>query len=599
MADGASRLRLRLRRPERVARREAATDWKWRSTSLQGCPKEVRLLLAGGLYYDVDMVNSLPNVARQLDELGWVPPSCLEALKELCSDRTTWLQGIVEYHGLTGTPELGVTPRDVAKELPIRLLHGGSYAAWLKKHSLAERTWGRIERLEKQLRICRQKVYETALRHPDFGGAWVAEVTERVRKEKAGKRGGGGGSRDTWLHDSVVTGVFARVIQSLEDRCLDCARRSLERDGWPTRSWQQDGLLVEDGSARRLTRSGRRLSGGGEALPIDRLKAAARQAEAAIRSEEKMEIAFLVKDFFEEPIDGVLRRFAGDGGGEGASVEEAREAMREARTAAQRGAPRQLRRPAAVVVAERRTVLESAVLREDVALCRLVDAEETLQALETALQDGWAAYADRIDGAEAAAAEAAQAEVVRAAQEAEEAAWAAAALEAEALRTAGMAAVAETEALEEAAPAAPAVLVEAAVAVELEAGGEEAEEEEMAAAGVGIPLEAPQREARWSLGGDWRRREATCRKRKRGEEGDDGIDGDDGSSGSSSGGSSGGSSGAASLEATSQGEVAAAAAAGSEKKKRNRGERPHWRRRQNAAKAARTAGQERLGGALR
>jgi hypothetical protein len=29
-------------------------------------PREVRLLLAGPYYYDVDMVNSLPNVARQL-----------------------------------------------------------------------------------------------------------------------------------------------------------------------------------------------------------------------------------------------------------------------------------------------------------------------------------------------------------------------------------------------------------------------------------------------------------------------------------------------------------------------------------------------------
>ena len=163
--------------------------------------------------------------------------------------------------------------------------------------------------------------------------------------------------------DCVVTGVFARVIQSLEDRCLDCARRSLERDGWPTRSWQQDGLLVEDGAApRQPTRSGRRLSGGGT-LPIDRLEAAARRAEAAIMSEEKMEIAFLVKPFFEEPIDGVLRRFAGDGGGEGATVEEAREAMREARAAAQRGAPRQRRQPAAALVAKTRVVLEGAILK--------------------------------------------------------------------------------------------------------------------------------------------------------------------------------------------------------------------------------------------
>ena len=42
-----------------------AGQGKWRSVSLQGCPREARLLLAGPYYYDVDMVNSLPNVARQ------------------------------------------------------------------------------------------------------------------------------------------------------------------------------------------------------------------------------------------------------------------------------------------------------------------------------------------------------------------------------------------------------------------------------------------------------------------------------------------------------------------------------------------------------
>ena len=59
---------------------------KWRSTSLQGCPREVRLLLAGLYYYDVDMVNSLPNVARQLARLGMVSASNLQALCALCRD---------------------------------------------------------------------------------------------------------------------------------------------------------------------------------------------------------------------------------------------------------------------------------------------------------------------------------------------------------------------------------------------------------------------------------------------------------------------------------------------------------------------------------
>ena len=90
----------------------------------QGCPREVRLLLAGPYYYDVDMVNSLPNVARQLAGLmGMVSEPNLRALRTLCSERDEVLGGIVTHYGLVGSPALGETARDVAKDLPIRLLH--------------------------------------------------------------------------------------------------------------------------------------------------------------------------------------------------------------------------------------------------------------------------------------------------------------------------------------------------------------------------------------------------------------------------------------------------------------------------------------------
>ena len=55
----------------------------------------MRLLLAGLYYYDVDMVNSLPNVARQLARLGMVSESNLRALLVLCSERDKVLVGIV------------------------------------------------------------------------------------------------------------------------------------------------------------------------------------------------------------------------------------------------------------------------------------------------------------------------------------------------------------------------------------------------------------------------------------------------------------------------------------------------------------------------
>ena len=106
------------------------------SWSLQGCPREVRLLLAGPYYYDVDMVNSLPNVARQLAGLGMVSAPNLQALHALCDGRDAVLGDIEAHYGLTGSPALGETARGVAKGLPIRLLHGGSHAAWLAAHGL-------------------------------------------------------------------------------------------------------------------------------------------------------------------------------------------------------------------------------------------------------------------------------------------------------------------------------------------------------------------------------------------------------------------------------------------------------------------------------
>ena len=41
--------------------------------------------------------------------------------------------------------------------------------------------------------------------------------------------------------NKVEAGIFARVIQDIEDACLDKSRRVL-RSGWTARSWQQDGL---------------------------------------------------------------------------------------------------------------------------------------------------------------------------------------------------------------------------------------------------------------------------------------------------------------------------------------------------------------------
>ena len=57
----------------------------------------------------------------------------MQALRRssVCSERDRVLRDIIEFYGLVGSPALGETARDVAKDLPIRLLHGGGHAAWL------------------------------------------------------------------------------------------------------------------------------------------------------------------------------------------------------------------------------------------------------------------------------------------------------------------------------------------------------------------------------------------------------------------------------------------------------------------------------------
>ena len=174
-----------------------------------------------------------------------------------------------------------------------------------------------MAQLESELRICRHEVYLFMRQHDP---AWLEKAEAHVRKEKAPTpRARGGGGRQTaaaaaaegeaWLQGQVEASVFARVLQDIEDRCLGCVRRVLQGEGWLARSWQQDGLLVEDMEGRQL-----RGGGGGGVPAVERLEAAMRKAEEAVRAQEDMEVGLLVKDFFDRPVEAVLQRMAGRGG---------------------------------------------------------------------------------------------------------------------------------------------------------------------------------------------------------------------------------------------------------------------------------------------
>ena len=115
-----------------------ATSGKQRSADLQGCPRELRRLLAAPFCHDLDFVNSLPTVASQLDALGLCPARHLDLLRDYCANREAWFADIIAWHNIPSQVDATTTAKDVAKALPIRLLHGGTYAKWVKDFGLRD-----------------------------------------------------------------------------------------------------------------------------------------------------------------------------------------------------------------------------------------------------------------------------------------------------------------------------------------------------------------------------------------------------------------------------------------------------------------------------
>ena len=221
--------------------------------TLQGCPREVRLILASAFCHDVDLINSLPTVASQLDRLGLCPSEYLVELKDYVAHRQAWFDMITLGHAIPAVTGLNTEAKDVAKALPIRLLHGGTYAGWVREFGVApcgvdvgQPGLPKVARLAKELRWARHAVIE-ALQCE--GEEWVRPaLTAAEAKEAAGRSLA---SLPQWQREQVWekarASVFAIVLQDTEDECLMVALRSLEADGWLVHSLQQDGLLVEAG----------------------------------------------------------------------------------------------------------------------------------------------------------------------------------------------------------------------------------------------------------------------------------------------------------------------------------------------------------------
>ena len=380
-----------------------------RTLSLQGCPREVRSLLAGEYYYDVDMVNSLPNVAAQLARLGMTSEDNLRALQVLCANRTTMLRDMIDYYGLRGKPELDITARDVAKALPIRLLHGGSHENWRREYELDEcvPVMPFAKQLETELARVRHDVYVWMKQHD---AVWTASVEAHIRQQKAGPY-----DSEESLQNKVEAGIFARVIQNIEDVCLDKARRVLRSEGWTARSWQQDGLLVE-GQLRAWECDG----WSGNVSAKLRLESAMRRAEAAVADSvtvdghevKGLKVELLIKPFYQVAVGPTLARFARPG----SMVTTEDQARAAAKPAQMRPTSLETRAAAAAAAAaaaeerSERAMVATADATNAVTAARMAAAAAAAERRAAAAAAARAAAAVRAAAAETAAAETAEAE---------------------------------------------------------------------------------------------------------------------------------------------------------------------------------------------
>ena len=105
------------------------------TASLGGCPREVRTLLTCPLLLNLDIANTLPCIASQLDKLGLVPSKFLGALHTYSQGRDAYLTRLIAAHEIGPLDQQ--TPRDIAKDLANSALIGSSYDTWAAKYAAA------------------------------------------------------------------------------------------------------------------------------------------------------------------------------------------------------------------------------------------------------------------------------------------------------------------------------------------------------------------------------------------------------------------------------------------------------------------------------
>ena len=223
-SKGSSKRRGELQSNIRKWRQTDHGCYQHRNIDYQSCCSELRALLGGDRLCDLDFCNCFPTIAIYMAGLYGV--KC-DALKEYVTrDREGVLKEIMLLHNVD---------RKTAKNCPLGILHGGSY--WSGMAGNCVRGKNKVP-LMKALEMEATALRIAALKSELPLEKSVLQAREYLKTTKRKSDDGEFGSTE------VDRSLFSLIMQTREDRLLECMIKYCRKIGVNVESLQFDGLLI-------------------------------------------------------------------------------------------------------------------------------------------------------------------------------------------------------------------------------------------------------------------------------------------------------------------------------------------------------------------
>lgn len=219
------------------------SDTQPSAVCVQGMSAALRPYLLSTVCHDIDIENCHPAIVEQLakwwhvwpEHGGIAKPLETTKLHSLVTERAAFFHEITQFHGLPRGGDQAEHSKKMCKRLVLRLMYGGSYAAWLRENKLPRGAMAPcVVALQLELSAIRDALLNS-MRFEKFVHA------ERERLAQMGKIG-----------EKANRSIFSKISQHLEHIVLMAMRRYLITNGWDVHSLVYDGLTVAHQQGRKL-----------------------------------------------------------------------------------------------------------------------------------------------------------------------------------------------------------------------------------------------------------------------------------------------------------------------------------------------------------